>query len=53
MKNKNGAGIWLCSICGKEITGDHVEIRSRGGKERHIHYECMRTGRPAQEKSGN
>ena len=34
------------------ITGDHVEIRSRGGKERHIHYECMRTGRPAQEKSG-
>ena len=51
MKNKNGARIWLCSICGKEITGDPVEIRSRGEKERHIHYECMRTGRPAQENS--
>ena len=52
MKKKNEAGIWLCSISGKEITGDHVEIRSRGGKERHIHYECMRPGRPAQDNSG-
>lgn len=32
MKKKNGAGIWLCSICGKEITGDHEAGKTGAGE---------------------
>lgn len=33
--------IYTCSICGKDITGDHVIIKTRRKTELHIHYECM------------
>ncbi|MGC6173226.1 hypothetical protein [Lacrimispora sp. 38-1] len=31
----------LCYICGKEIHGDHVYIKTRRRSELHIHFECM------------
>ena len=31
-----------CDGCGKLISGDHVEIKTRRGTELHIHYECVR-----------
>lgn len=33
-----------CDVCGKLISGDHVEIKTRRGTELHIHYECVRRG---------
>lgn len=36
---------YLCSECGKEISGDHVHIKTRRRTELHIHFECMRMGR--------
>lgn len=34
----------ICDVCGKLISGDHVEIKTRRGTELHIHYECMGKG---------
>jgi len=34
--------IHICYICGKEIHGDHVRIKPRRQRERHIHFECMK-----------
>lgn len=33
--------IHICYICGREVHGDHVIIKPRGQRERHIHFECM------------
>lgn len=41
MKKTVDNRIYLCSICGKEIKGNHVMIRTRRHTELHIHYECM------------
>ena len=39
---------FICSVCGKEISGDHVIIQTRRHTTLHIHYECMRAGRNKQ-----
>ena len=31
----------LCYICGKEIHGDHVQIKTKRRTELHIHFECV------------
>lgn len=41
---------FICSVCGKEISGDHVIIQTRRHTTLHIHYECMRAGRQMHEK---
>lgn len=41
---------FICSVCGKEISGDHVIIQTRRHTTLHIHHECMRTGRQMNEK---
>ena len=33
--------IYICSVCGKEIRGEHVMIRTRRHTELHIHYDCV------------
>ena len=33
--------IHICYICGKEIHGDHVYIKTKRRTELHIHFECM------------
>jgi len=33
--------IYLCSICGKDIHGEHVYIKTRRRSELRIHFECM------------
>lgn len=33
---------YVCYICGKIISGDHVEIKTKRGSELHIHHECMK-----------
>lgn len=35
---------YLCYICGKEIHGDHVQIKTKRRSELHIHFECMPGG---------
>lgn len=35
----------LCYICGREIEGDHVYIKTRRRTELHIHFGCMNQGR--------
>lgn len=44
MKNMKPQTDKICDICGKLISGDHVEIKTRRGTELHIHYECVRRG---------
>lgn len=36
---------YLCEEYGREISGDHVYIKTRRHTELHIHFECMPTGR--------
>ena len=31
----------ICYICGKEIHGDHVYIKTKRRTELHIHFECV------------
>ena len=33
--------IHICYICGKEIHGDHVRIKPRKQRERHIHFKYV------------
>ena len=44
-KNKANAPqqekIYLCSVCGKEIHGEHVYIKTKRRSELRIHFECM------------
>lgn len=42
---------YICYICGKVISGDHVYIRTRRRTELRIHYECMNVGRNQNEDS--
>lgn len=35
----------VCSICGQDIFGDHVYIKTRRQTELRIHFECMPGGR--------
>lgn len=44
MKDMNLLTNRICDVCGKLISGDHVEIKTRRGTELHIHYECVRRG---------
>lgn len=44
MKKQPKTQIYLCSECGKPVTGDHVYIQTRRGTKLHIHYECMNRG---------
>lgn len=32
---------YICSECGREISGDHVYIKTRRRTELHIHFGCM------------
>ncbi|MBS6644024.1 MAG: hypothetical protein KH366_10645 [Clostridiaceae bacterium] len=32
----------ICYICGREISGDHVYIKTKRHTELHIHFGCMR-----------
>ncbi len=41
MKQPKSEPVYICSICGKDIAGDHVYIKTRRGTEQHIHYGCM------------
>lgn len=36
--------VYICSICGKPIAGEHVEIRTRRNTKLHIHYGCVPRG---------
>lgn len=36
----------ICYICGKDIQGEHVYIKTRRRSELHIHFECV----PGKEK---
>lgn len=33
--------VYICSECGREISGDHVYIKTRRRTELHIHFRCM------------
>ncbi len=46
-------GFYLCSICGREITGAHVRIRTRGSKERHVHFACVPGNGKERQDAGN
>lgn len=37
--------VYICSECGREISGDHVYIRTRRWTDLHIHFGCMPVGR--------
>lgn len=41
MKQPKSEPVYVCSVCGKDIAGDHVYIKTRRGTEQHIHYGCM------------
>ena len=41
MKQTKSEPVYVCSVCGKDIAGDHVYIKTRRGTEQHIHYGCM------------
>lgn len=41
---------YMCYVCGKEISGDHVYIQIKRKTKLHIHFECMNTG--VNEKGG-
>lgn len=34
-----------CYMCGKEISGDHVYIKTRRQTKLHIHKECVPIGK--------
>lgn len=44
-KKEDKPQTYLCYICGKEISGDHVFIRTRRRTELHIHFGCVQTGK--------
>ncbi|MCI5996121.1 MAG: hypothetical protein MRZ45_09310 [Blautia sp.] len=43
-RKKKETAAHICSMCGKEIHGEHVYIRTRRRTDMHIHPECMNTG---------
>lgn len=40
-KKQPESPVYICSECGKEISGDHVYIKTRRRTELHIHFGCM------------
>ena len=52
MKKRNDASKeqFICSLCGKEISGDHVIIQTKRHTTLHIHQECIENGRQMNEK---
>lgn len=44
-KNDKPAPTYLCYVCGKTISGDHVYVKTRRRTELRIHFECMKGGR--------
>lgn len=43
-KEKKETAPLFCSMCGQEIFGEHVYIRTRRRTELYIHPECMNVG---------
>lgn len=41
MKKLKSEPVYVCSVCGKAIAGDHVRIKRQGWPEQHIHYGRM------------
>lgn len=41
VKKKAPPETYVCTVCGKVISGDHVYIRTKRRTELHIHYGCM------------
>lgn len=42
MKKKESKPVkHICYVCGQEIEGDHVYIKTRRKTELHIHFGCM------------
>lgn len=44
-KNDKPEPTYLCYICGKTISGDHVYIKTRWRTELRIHFKCMNADR--------
>lgn len=42
---------YMCYMCGKEISGDHIYIQTKRKTKLHIHFECMNTGRNKEERN--
>lgn len=40
-KQQPRARIYICGVCGREVSGNHVYIKTRRGTELHIHFGCM------------
>lgn len=40
-KKQPESPVYICSECGREISGDHVYIKTRRQTELHIHFGCM------------
>lgn len=44
-KKQPESKVYTCSECGREISGNHVYIKTKRRTALHIHYECMPMGR--------
>ena len=44
-KKEDKPQTYLCYICGKEICGEHVYIKTKRRTELHIHFGCMPGGK--------
>ena len=44
-KKQPESKVYTCSECGREISGNHVYIKTKWRTELHIHYGCMPMGR--------
>lgn len=49
-KKQPESPVYICSECGREISGDHVYIKTRRRTELHIHFECMPGKRDVNDK---
>ena len=36
---------YICSECGKEITGEYIFVKTQRGTKMHIHYACVSSRR--------
>lgn len=48
VKKKPGTppeGTYICYLCGKVISGDHVCIETKRRSKLHIHFECVKGGK--------
>lgn len=44
-KKQPESPVYICSECGREISGAHVYIKTRRRTELHIHFGCMQRAR--------